>query len=317
MATIFIAPEHLMDNQRAMARLGSVFHEIVFARERARAMAELAALGPSVEAVIVGMMDPIREGDLATLTNLRVVGSTATGTDHLAMDALEARGVEVVTADGVNAYAVAEHTLMMVLVLLKRALEAHESVTSGRDRAGMPAWPRDLRGRRAGILGAGRTAMAVVRLLRAFDCPVLVWTRRPDRHPEIVELGAEPASLDRIFEASEIVTMHLPLTDETRGLVTGGLVRRLPAGAMIVNVARGEVVDWPSVAPALAQRRDVLLGADGLGLAERGIPEAVGGRSILSPHVAGVTDGALRAMQDHVVDGVVRCRQRRRQEVAR
>jgi phosphoglycerate dehydrogenase-like enzyme len=307
MGTVFVAPEHLRDNGPAMARLGTVFDAVLFARERERASAELAELGPSVEAVIVGFLDRIQEHDLPAMTNLRVVGSTATGTDHLPMDAIEARGIEVVTADGVNAYAVAEHTLMMVLALLKRTLEGHDAVSSGRDRAGMSAWPRDLRGRTAGIVGAGRTAMAVARLLRTFDCPILVWTRRPDRHPEIAALGAEPASLDRIFETSEIVTMHLPLTDETRGLVTGDLVRRLPPGAMIVNVARGEVIDWPSTALALAERPDVLLGADGLGLSARGVPEALQGRCILSPHVAGVTDGALRAMQDHVVDGVVRC----------
>jgi phosphoglycerate dehydrogenase-like enzyme len=304
--TVFIAQQHLMSNQPALARLETVFAETIFARERERSIAELSALGPAVDAVIVGMLDRIGEADLVPLTNLRVVGSTATGTDHLAMDALGVRGIAVVTADGANAYAVAEHALMMVLALLKRTFEGHEAVTSGRDRAGITAWPRDLRGRRAGLLGAGRTAMALVPLLRAFGCPVAIWTRRPDRHPEIAGFGAEPRDLAAIFESSDVVTLHLPLTDETRGLVTGDLVRRLPAGAVMVNVARSEILDWPSVAPVLASRPDLLLGADGLGLRAQGVPETVRGRCIFSPHIAGVTDGAMRAMQDRVVDGVVR-----------
>src|SRR6266508_6037400 len=215
--TVFVAPEHLMDNRLALAKMGAVFEALVFAKERARSIAELAALGPAVDAVIVGILDPIHEPDLRTLSNLRVVGSIATGTDHLAMDALRSRGVDVVTADGVNSYAVGEHTLMMILALLKRAFEAHEAVTTGRDRAGLPGWPRDLRGRRLGVLGAGRTAMATAQLLRPFGCPVSVWTRSPDRHPEIAELGAEVVDLERLFETSDIDTMHLPLTTETRG----------------------------------------------------------------------------------------------------
>ncbi len=303
--TLFIAPEHLLENLPAMERLRATFSRIIVAGERRRAIAELVGAGPVVDAVIVGFLDAIRAEDVTALTRLRVVGSTATGTDHLPMDALRARGVRVVTADGANAYAVGEHALMMVLALLKRAAEGHEAVVSARDRAGVRQWPRDLRGRRVGLIGGGRTALALLRLLRAFDCEVRVWTRHPDRHPELAALGAGTCGMDEVFECCEVVSLHVPLAIDTRGMVTGAHLRRLPKDAILINVARREIVDWASVAPVLAERRDLMLGADGLRLGDLGIPGLMEGRCILSPHVAGVTEGALRAMQDRVVAGVV------------
>ncbi len=114
-----------------------------------------------------------------------MIGSLSAGTDHLDLAALSARGVAVVTTPGVNAVSVAEHALMMILALAKHALPAHAAVVAGHDRAGMSELPVEVRGRRAGVFGAGATARALIPLLRALGMEVMVWTRRPDHHPDL------------------------------------------------------------------------------------------------------------------------------------
>lgn len=178
-----------MDNLDARAALERNFSTVVVATARERAVAELTALGDTVEAAIVGVRERINAGVLTALSRLRVVGSVGAGTDHVDLAALADRGVQVITTPGINAVSVAEHALMMTLALAKRALPAHAAVSAGEDRAGMHNPPVEVRGRRAGVLGAGATACALIPLLRAIGTDVVVWTRHPDRHPDPMPLS--------------------------------------------------------------------------------------------------------------------------------
>ncbi len=229
-----------------------------------------------------------------------MLGSSAAGTDHLDLVALADHGVRVITTPGVNAVSVAEHALMMILALAKRALPAHAAVVAGQDRAGMIDPPIEVRGRRAGVLGAGATARALIPLLRALGMDVTVWTRHPDRHPDLPTAG-----LEEIFGGCSIVSVHLPLTPQTRGLVDAPLLHRLPPGTLVVNVARKEIIDSDGLRAIVAERPDLRFAVDDFGLADDGTVAIVGDCGLWSPHVAGITVEASAAMDDVVVRGVV------------
>lgn len=160
--------------------------------------------------------------------------------------------------------------------------------------------PVEVRGRRAGVLGAGSTARALIPLLHALGTETVVWTRRPERHPDL-----HTATLKEIFGGCDIVSVHLPLTPQTRGLVDAQLLRLLPPGAFVVNVARKEIIDSDGLRAVVAERPDLRFAVDDFGLADDGTVAAVGDRGLWSPHVAGITVEALAAMQDVVVRGVV------------
>ncbi|MGH3801433.1 MAG: NAD(P)-dependent oxidoreductase [Pseudonocardiaceae bacterium] len=290
----------VIDNPDARAALEQNFSTVVVASAREHAVAELTALGDSVDAAIVGVKERIDAGVLAALPRLRVLGSLAAGTDHLDLVALADRGVRVITTPGVNAVSVAEHALMMILALAKRALAAHAAVMAGQDRAGMIDPPIEVRGRRAGVLGAGATARALVPLLRGLGMDVTVWTRHPDQHPDLPTAG-----LEEIFGGCSIVSIHLPLTPETRGLVDAPLLRRLPPGALVVNVARKEIIDSDGLQTIVAERPDLRFAVDDFGLSDDGTVAIVGDRGLWSPHIAGITVEASAAMDDVVVRGVV------------
>jgi D-3-phosphoglycerate dehydrogenase len=298
--TVFVALANVIDDPDARTALERTFATVVVATTRERAVTELTALGGAVDAAIVGVRERIDAGALAALPRLRVVGSLGAGTDHLDMVALADRGVRVITAPGVNAVSVAEHALMMILALAKRALPAHAAVVAGQDRAGMIEPPVEVRGRRIGVLGAGATARALIPLLRALGMEVMVWTAHPDRHPDLPAAG-----LEEIFGGCGIISIHLPLTPQTRGLVAAQLLRLLPTGALVVNVARKEIIDPDGLRAVVAERPDLRFAVDDFGLADDGTVAVVGDRGLWSPHVAGVTVEAVATMQDVVIRGVV------------
>ena len=298
--TVFVALADVIDNTDTRAALERTFSTVVVASAREHAVTEMTALGDTVDAAIIGVRERIDADVLVALPRLRVVGSLGAGTDHLDLVALADRGVRVITTPGVNAVSVAEHALMMILALAKRALPAHAAVVAGQDRTGMIDPPLEVRGRRVGVLGAGATARALIPLLQALGMDVMVWTPHPDRHPDLPTGGIE-----EIFGGCSIVSVHLPLTPQTRGLVDAQLLNLLSPGALVVNVARKEIIDSDGLRAVVAERPDLRFAVDDFGLADDGTVAVVGDRGLWSPHVAGITVEASAAMDDMVVRGVV------------
>lgn len=298
---VFVALPELRRNQRAFDELSRTFAAVHVASRRESALKELTALGETVLAAVVGVKERVTGEVLDTLPGLRVLGSVGVGTDHLDLAALEAREVQLVTTPGVNAVSVAEHAMMMILSLAKRTLAGHAAVLSGRDRAGMAEQPFELRGRRTGVLGAGDTARALLPMVRAFGMETVVWTRSPEKHPDLPVV-----ELRELFRGSDVVSVHLPLTEETRGMVDTELLGLLPTGALLVNTARKEIIDPAAMAFAAAERPDLRFAIDDFGLVDDGTVGTLGQALLTSPHMAGVTVEALRAMQDAAVRGVIR-----------
>ncbi|WP_169792552.1 NAD(P)-dependent oxidoreductase [Actinoplanes rectilineatus] len=306
MRTVFVVLPNVLENEAAAEKLHQAFDRVVVASERSVAVSELVDLGSSVDAAVVGVKERIDASVLDKLPNLRAIGSVSAGTDHIDVPAVQSRGVKLVTSGNANSQSVAEHALAMILCIVKRLREGHAASLSGADRAGMVNAPHEFRGMNVGILGAGATAQALLRLLQPFGVNVLVWTRNPASHPEILEYGAENSGLDKIFGTCNVVSIHLPLTDETRHMVDGRLLNKLPKNACVVNVARKDIFDLGQLTESMVDRPDLSLAVDDFGLAGEDFVSRLDDRFLVTPHVAGVTVEAERAMQNIVVDGVIR-----------
>ncbi len=190
---------------------------------------------------------------------LRVVSQMAVGVDNIDVAACTARGVPVGHTPGVLTDTTADLAVALLLATARRLLEAADSVRAGRWQTWRPLElaGRDVSGSTVGIIGLGRIGKAVARRLRGFDCRLLYTQPEPDGEAE--ELGARYVSLAELLAASDFVTIHCPLMDSTRGLIDAAALRRMKPTAILINTARGPIVDQAALVEAL--RSGVIAGA--------------------------------------------------------
>jgi D-3-phosphoglycerate dehydrogenase / 2-oxoglutarate reductase len=205
--------------------------------------AELRERVEGVDGLLAGH-DEVDASVFASAPELRVVARYGTGVDHVDLRAAAAAGVVVTSTPGANANAVAEWTLALMLALCRPLIAADRAVRHGR-------WPalsgRELGARTVGLLGLGRIGALVAARCAAFGCEVL----GHDPFVERTDCGARLVPLDELAASAEVLSLHAPLTDDTRDIVDRELFGRLPDGAVLVNAARGELVDESALLWAL------------------------------------------------------------------
>jgi phosphoglycerate dehydrogenase-like enzyme len=236
---------------------------------------------------------------IAAAPRLRLVIHQGVGYhDTVATEALPARGIRLaITPDG-TAQAVSEHTVMLMLAVGKRLAFVDAEIRQGRYHVNSQRpVSRELGGKTIGYIGMGRIGQAVARRLLAWDTTGIYADPIALTAAGEAELGLRRASHDEVYAAADVLTLHLPLTRETRGLIDAAVFARMKPGAMLINTARGPIVDEDALLAALASGR--LLGA-GLDVFEReptprqhplfGFPNVV-----LTPHIAAGSRDAFEA----------------------
>jgi phosphoglycerate dehydrogenase-like enzyme len=196
--------------------------------------------------------------------NLKLVQLLSAGYDHVDIEAARKARVPVCNNGGANALAVAEHTIMLILAVLKRVVQFHNSVVAGTWRVGNPADVRvyEMGNRTLGIIGLGNIGKKVARRARAFDTKVQYYDiRRLSEHEEDA-LGVRFVLLDELLRTSDIVSLHVPLDDSTRNLIGARELGLMKREAIIVNTCRGPVIDEGALFDALAANRIAGAGLD-------------------------------------------------------
>ena len=240
--------------------------------------------------VIVTVNEQVGAGDLEAVRP-RMVSVSFTGTDHVDLEAAGRIGVAVANVPGYATASVAELAIGMILACFRRIVDADAAVRAGRWREGLTG--RELSGSTVGIVGTGRIGLAVATRLAPFGVRILGWSRRPS--PEIEAMGGENVALDDLLARSDVVTLHVPLVDGTRGLIGERAIALMKPGVVIVNAARGPVVDASALARALHDGR---IGAAAIDVYDvepvsRENPLLTAPRTLLLPHVAFATEQAL------------------------
>ncbi|CAA9519024.1 MAG: D-3-phosphoglycerate dehydrogenase [uncultured Thermomicrobiales bacterium] len=226
---------------------------------------------------------------------LRVVARAGAGVDNVDLGAATRSGVLVLNAPGANRFSAGEHTIALLLAITRQIPGANASTHAGKWERKKQR-PIDLRGRTVGIVGLGRVGAVVAQRLRAFEMTVIA--HDPYLAPaRFAELGVDPVSYESLLARSDVVTFHVPANDETRHMLDAAAIARLKPEAIVLNVARGEVVDQAALAEALQSGR--VLGAGVDVFPEEpctasplfGLPNAV-----VTPHIGGSSIEALAAV---------------------
>ncbi|MFD1343017.1 hydroxyacid dehydrogenase [Litorisediminicola beolgyonensis] len=261
------------------------------------------------DAVIVRNRTRVDAEVIAAATALRAVGRLGVGLDNIDLDACAARGVAVLPATGANTLSVAEYVIGTMLCLVRGAYASNAAMIAG-------DWPRgrlgeggEIAGRTLGLLGFGGIARAVAGKARALGMAVAAHDPAlPDDDPAWTDVRR--SSLAELLEVADVLSLHVPLTDGTRGLIDARALAGMKPGAILINTARGGIVDEAALVAAL---KSGALGGAALDVfatepltAESGAQFEDCPNLILTPHIAGVTDEGNRRVSEVTVENVRR-----------
>ena len=253
--------------------------------------AELVAVVPEYDGLMVRSATKITRPVLEAAAKLQIIGRAGVGVDNIDVEAATERGVIVVNSPGGNTIAVAELVLGMMLSLVRRVVPATQSMAQGE-------WKRSslmgtqLLGKTLGVIGVGRIGVEVIKRAQSFGMNVLGYdpfltTQRAK------DLGIEALSIDEIGEHADFITIHTPLTKDTKHLFNAERIARLKKGAVLINCSRGGIVDEKALYEALQSGH---LGGAGLDVYEQEPPQDLPLRAlpnvVLTPHLGASTEEA-------------------------
>ena len=249
--------------------------------------------------ILAGGRVRIDENVLSHATRLKMVQRSGVGLDSIDLEALRRHNIPLYVNKGVNSQSVAEHALLLMLACLRRLTEIHNNTVAGiwkKQEQGVRTF--ELHGKTVGLVGMGSIARKVAGLLRAFGVRILYFDPyRLDEKTES-ELSVKYMDFNALLAESDIVSLHCPMTDENSRMINGDTLSQMKRGAILVNTARGGLVDSAALHAAL---KDGRLSFVGLDVHETeplpaDYPLKTLPNVILTPHVAGVTADSFRAM---------------------
>ncbi|MDH4061554.1 MAG: hydroxyacid dehydrogenase, partial [Aquincola sp.] len=212
----------------------------------------LKAAAAGADVLIVRNRTQVRGDLLAALTRCRVVGRLGVGLDNIDVPACEARGMTVIPATGANALSVAEYVIAGAMLLLRGAYQSTGAVAAGQWPRNALSNGREIAGKTLGLIGFGSIGQLTAKLARALGMPVIAYDAMMDAdHPAYAATAVRAAGLDEVIAAADVVSLHVPLVDSTRNLFDARRIASMKKGAVLVNTARGGIVDEAALAAAL------------------------------------------------------------------
>ncbi len=270
---------------------------------------ELGSIISSYDVLIMRVDPEIDAHIIAAATNLKVIGVCAVGLNHIDLEAAQAKNIKVINAPGLNGNAVAELTITKMLELSRHTIDAHNDVTRNKTWDKYKYVGRELRGKTLGVLGFGRIGQRVGELGRAFKMNVVAYD--PYLPAEIFEQQQTISmSVEDLVRIADYVTIHMPLTPETKDLFNVESIRLMKRDAMVINMSRGGIVNEPDMYAALKNHR---IGGFATDVLEK---ELDGSRRldsplfecenfVVSPHVGAQSVDASYDIGQHIIKKVI------------
>jgi (S)-sulfolactate dehydrogenase len=248
MARIVIS--EFMD-ERAVAQLAAV-HDVLYDPLLVDDAPRLITEAQGADALIVRNRTQVRQALLSALGRCKVVGRLGVGLDNIDVPGCEAKGIRVIPASGANALSVAEYVIASAMMLLRGACASTQAVAAGQWPRAALSDGRETAGQTLGVIGFGSIGQTTARLAQALGMNVMAFDAMlaPDA-PVFAQTGVRCATLDELVGSADVVTLHVPLVDTTRGLFNAARIASMKKGAILINTSRGHIVDLAAMLAAL------------------------------------------------------------------
>ena len=239
--------------RNACRTLEGMGHRVRFYAERSEDEAELIKRAENAEVIVISNV-PLHKSFFDACPALKMISVAFTGVDHIDLNACREKNITVCNAAGYSTRAVAELSIGLMIAVYRKIVEGDKDVRAGGVRRFLGT---ELGGKTVGIIGMGAIGQAVARLVQAFDCKVIAYNRSPK---EVA--GVEFVDKQTLFKKADIVTVHIPLTPATRGFVSTAEFALMQPHAILINTARGPVVDEDALFEALRNNQIAGAGID-------------------------------------------------------
>jgi len=301
-----VIPEFM--DERAVAQLRAA-HDVLYEPQLVDDTPRLLAAAAEADAFIVRNRTQVRGDLLAALSHCKVVGRLGVGLDNIDLPGCAARGIEVIPATGANALSVAEYVVGTALLLLRGAYASSAAVSAGQWPRNALSNGREVGGKTLGLIGFGSIGQLTARLARGLGMQVTAFDpMMDDDHPVYSQAQVRCTGLDEVIRMSDVVSLHVPLVDSTRGLFSAERINSMKPGAVLINTARGGIVD--EVALAAALKSGHLGGAAIDVFATEPLPATAHFEGcpnlVLTPHIAGVTAEANERVSFMIAERVLK-----------
>lgn len=280
------------------AALQAAGHEFVYYTSKETQQDKLLARVQDADIIMLANQ-PLSAEIINACPKLKMLSVAFTGVDHIALAACRARNILVCNAAGYSTNAVAELTFGLAISVIRNIVPCDARCRRAETKDGLVGF--ELFGKTFGVVGTGAIGARVAKIAAAFGCRVLAYSRTEKQ--KLLDAGVQYVSLDELLEQSDFVSLHVPLTDATRGLINAEAIAKMKQGAVLLNTARGPVVDSEALAAALNAGKLAGAGIDvfeGEPPIAKDHPLCSAKNTVLTPHVAFASREALETRADIV-----------------
>lgn len=284
--------------------LSEAGHEFVQYDNRVSDDESLISRGRDADVIIITNL-PFKKSVIEKCLNLKMISVAFTGVDHIDLSYCKERGITVSNAAGYSTNAVAELAIGLMVGVYRKIVSCDKRTRESGTKVGLVG--HEMSGKKIGVLGTGAIGSKVIEIALAFSCEVLAFSR--SKKQILIDQGVQYVSLDEIMRESDIITLHMPLNETTKGMINAEQIALMKKESILINTARGPIIDNDALAEALKSGK--IAGA-GIDVFETEPPIATdhalmeAPNTLLTPHVAFATKESLIKRADIVFDNIVK-----------
>ncbi|PRR80157.1 Glycerate dehydrogenase [Clostridium liquoris] len=266
-------------------------HELVTYKDKVEDIDVLKKRASGADILVIANM-PLKGEVINSVENLKMISVAFTGVDHVDIKACRERNIAVCNAAGYSTSSVAELTYGLIFSVLRNIVPLDKATREGRTKTNYSQ--NDLSGKTIGIVGTGAIGTKVAEIAKVFGCNVLAYSR--SKKAEVEALGVTYVSLEELLKESDVVSIHVPLKNDTRALINEEKISLMKSNAILINTARGAIIDNTALAKALEEGKIAGAGIDVFDMEPpipKDYPLLKAPNTVLAPHVGFATEEAM------------------------
>ncbi len=266
---------------------------------------EIIRLLNDYDILIIGVREKLTEDMLKMINNKKIIATLSIGIDHIDNSFFESDLIKVINCKTSNVISVAEHIFALILGLKKRIVEANEISIKGGTKRDLSERSNDISNSSIGIIGAGKISREVIEIAKVFNMRIYCNTLNPEKHQDLLKEGVEFVYLDKLLNISDIVTVNIPLNEESKNLISKDKIRLMKKTATFINTSRAEIVDMEELIKYADENDTFNVGLDIDAENYKEMLRTKRNNVIVTPHIAGVTKEAIERMDVELANNII------------